>query len=62
MFSYVREQRLQLARALLKTEDLPVSAVGYRVGFGNPGAFATAYRRRFGQSPKQEQTAFESRR
>ena len=62
VFGYVREQRLQLARALLKSEDLPVSAIGYRVGFGNPGAFATAYRRRFGQSPKQEQTASLSRR
>lgn len=59
VFSYVREQRLQLARALLKTEDLPVSTVGYRVGFGNPGAFATAYRRRFGLAPSQEQSAFQ---
>ena len=60
VFGYVREQRLQLARALLRTRDLPVSAIGYQVGFGNPGAFATAYRRRFGQSPSQEQAASES--
>ena len=61
VFGYVREQRLQLARALLKTEDMPVSAIGYRVGFGNPGAFATAYRRRFGHTPSHEQSASQSR-
>ena len=62
VFAYVREQRLQLARALLRAKDQPVSAIGYRVGFGNPGAFATAYRRRFGHSPRQEQTASAVRR
>ena len=61
VFSYIREQRLQLARALLKTEDSPVSAIGYRVGFGNPCSFATAYRRRFGHSPSQEQSAVPTR-
>ena len=61
VFGYVREQRLQLARALLKTEDLQVSTIGYRVGFGNPAAFATAYRRRFGHSPRQDQAASQAR-
>ena len=61
VFGYVREQRLQLARALLMTEDLPVSAIGYRAGFGNPCSFATAYRRRFGHSPSQEQSTYQSR-
>ena len=54
VFGYVREQRLQMARALLRTQELPVSGIGYRVGFSNPAAFATAYRRRFGYPPSQE--------
>lgn len=61
VFGYVREQRLQLARALLRTDDLPVSAIGYRVGFGNPSAFSAAYRRRFGHTPRHEQSAAQSK-
>ncbi|GAB3120249.1 AraC family transcriptional regulator [Novispirillum itersonii subsp. nipponicum] len=56
IFEYVRNRRLELARTLLRSGDLPVSQVGYKVGFGNPGAFATAYRRRFGHPPSQEPT------
>lgn len=54
VFGYVREQRLQLARAMLRTQDLAVSQIGYRVGFNNAAAFATAYRRRFGYPPSSE--------
>lgn len=57
VFGYVREQRLQLARALLRTQDLAVSQIAYRVGFSNAAAFATAYRRRFGHPPSIEKTA-----
>ena len=54
VFGYIRERRLQMAQALLRTQELPVSGIGYRVGFNNPAAFATAYRRRFGYPPSQE--------
>ena len=54
IFSFLRDRRLELARAMLLTESLPVSQVGYRVGFNNPAAFATAYRRRFGRPPSAE--------
>ena len=54
IFKYVRDRRLDLAKAMLRTEDIPVSQIGYRVGFSNPGAFATAYRRRFGNSPSDD--------
>lgn len=50
----VRRQRLELAQTLLRTQAQPVSQIGYRVGFGNPGAFATAYRRHFGYPPSAE--------
>lgn len=57
VFGYVREQRLQFARALLRTQELAVSQIAYRVGFTNADAFATAYRRRFGHPPSSEKPA-----
>ncbi|MEN5081220.1 AraC family transcriptional regulator [Bosea sp. TWI1241] len=54
IFGYVRSRRLDLAQLLLRSQDLPVSAVGYRVGFASPAAFAAAYRRRFGYAPSLE--------
>ena len=54
VFSYVRGRRLELAQAMLRSQSIPVSQVGYRVGFSNPGAFATAYRRHFGRPPSAE--------
>ena len=52
IFDYVRDQRLALARALVTTSDLPISQVGFRVGYRSPAAFSTAYRRKFGLAPK----------
>ena len=54
VFSYVRGRRLELAQAMLRSQSIPVSQVGYQVGFSNPGAFATAYRRHFGRPPSAE--------
>lgn len=54
IFGHVRSRRLETAQYLLKTQDLPVAEVGYRVGFSSPAAFATAYRKRFGHAPSQK--------
>ncbi|WP_143038423.1 helix-turn-helix domain-containing protein [Nitratireductor aquibiodomus] len=54
IFGYLRVRRLEHAQQLLRETDLPVSQVAYRVGFSNPGAFATAYRRHFGHVPRDE--------
>lgn len=54
IFEYVRNRRLDHARSLLRDGNMPVSQVGYRVGFTSAAAFATAYRRRFGYPPSQE--------
>ena len=54
VFSYMRGRRLELAHEMLRSQSIPVSQVGYRVGFSNPGAFATAYRRHFGRPPSAE--------
>lgn len=51
VFGYVREQRLLMARCLLQEGDEAAAEIGRRVGFSNPAAFATAYKRRFGHPP-----------
>ncbi|MFD1330689.1 helix-turn-helix transcriptional regulator [Methylopila musalis] len=57
IFEYIRNRRLELARDLLRSRPMQVSQVGYLVGFGNPAAFATAYRRRYGFPPSCEKVA-----
>lgn len=54
IFGHVRNRRLETAQLLLRKRDLTVAEIGYRVGFTNPAAFATAYRRHFGYSPRHE--------
>lgn len=54
IFGYVRVQRLQMARVLLREYDLTVAEAGYRVGFVSPSAFTAAYRRFFGHPPGQD--------
>jgi AraC-like DNA-binding protein len=54
IFSYIRQQRLELSRALLRDTDLNIAEIGYQVGFSRPAAFTAAYRRHFGQPPTRE--------
>ncbi|AFJ02973.1 Transcriptional Regulator, AraC family [Methylophaga frappieri] len=54
IFAFFRDLRLDTARRILRCEGVSVTETGLRVGFSNPAAFATAYRRRFGHSPSQE--------
>ncbi|MCC6459621.1 MAG: helix-turn-helix domain-containing protein [Saprospiraceae bacterium] len=50
---YIRRYRLQRARQLLETTDLPVSEVAWKVGFENLSWFSQAYREEFGISPRE---------
>jgi AraC family transcriptional activator of pyochelin receptor len=47
----IAERRLELARSMLLTTDLPISSVGYESGYLNNASFARAFGRRFGRSP-----------
>ena len=49
--SYVTRVRLQEARLLLRTTQLPVGEIAYRVGFPDQSYFAQVYKRAFGQAP-----------
>ncbi len=49
---YLVGLRLEEARRLLDTSDLPVTEVGLRCGFGQPSHFSTAFRQATGHSPR----------
>lgn len=51
VFRFLRDQRLDRARAGLMQEGWTVSQAAYYVGYRHPTNFATAYRKRFGMAP-----------
>ena len=48
---YVTEWRMHLAEDLLVTTDLPVAAIGRRVGYDAEEAFSRAFKRSHGAAP-----------
>ncbi len=48
---YVTRQRMQTARLLLQSTDLPMAQIAYRVGYDAPEAFSRAFKRSFGVAP-----------
>jgi DNA-binding response OmpR family regulator len=51
-FEYLREQRLVRAQELLATTDRQIQQIADAVGFKRAGNFATAFRLRFGMTPR----------
>lgn len=58
IFAYLRNRRLDTARMILRTENVSITDVSFRVGFSSSTSFTTAYRRRFGYPPSQETNDF----
>ena len=52
-FEYLREQRLVRAQELLSTTDRPIQHIADAIGFKRGGDFATAFRQRFGMTPRE---------
>lgn len=52
--AYLTRWRMTVAASLLRETRLPITAVAQRVGYRNPYAFATAFRRVTGASPGAE--------
>jgi CheY-like chemotaxis protein len=52
-FEYLREQRLVRAQELLATTGLQIQQIADAVGFKRAGNFATAFRLRFGMTPRE---------
>ncbi|WP_460501662.1 helix-turn-helix transcriptional regulator, partial [Hymenobacter agri] len=50
---YIRTERLQVARELLRAQAGTVAEVCYRVGFNSPAHFSTAFSRQFGYPPSE---------
>lgn len=50
--AFVQDATVERARALLTDTDRPIMAVADAVGFTNPAAFASAFRRATGQTPR----------
>ncbi len=48
---FIRELRLVKGKELLENEDITVSEVSYRVGFGSPTYFSKCFREYFGVTP-----------
>lgn len=53
VFAYLRERNLQRARQALERDGVSVALAAELAGYGSAANFATAYRRRFGITPKQ---------
>ena len=52
VFGYLRDRRMQQAQLLLRSCDVTIAQVAIQVGYRNPEAFSTAFRRAFAVSPK----------
>ncbi|WP_185957426.1 helix-turn-helix transcriptional regulator [Saccharicrinis carchari] len=49
--SYINDQRLNAAKRLLETTQLPVVEVDEKVGFANQSYFSTLFKQYFGSTP-----------
>ncbi|MDD2730297.1 response regulator [Malikia sp.] len=52
VFEYLREARMEQARKLLRETSLAVQVIACDLGYDNPANFSTAFRARFGLSPR----------
>lgn len=53
VFGYLGEQRMSLAYELLKTKTQTIGEISSVVGYKNPQHFSSAFKKRFGLSPRQ---------
>ena len=54
MLQYVRQQRMELARVLLRQHKWQVAQIAYRLGYTHPANFNHAYKAYFGHPPGME--------
>ncbi len=57
IFGFVRESRLQRARAALERDGISIKRAAALAGYGSGANFATAFGRRFGITPKEARSA-----
>ncbi|WP_435769928.1 GlxA family transcriptional regulator [Nocardioides sp. SYSU DS0651] len=59
---WVTGERVAVARELLESTDLPIDRIGYRVGYGSPASFRTAFVQATGVSPRRYRASFAATR
>lgn len=52
VMAYAREQRLQRARRLLTKSEKAIKVIAHEVGYRHDSDFVTAFRKRFGVTPR----------
>ncbi len=55
--TYIADRRLSHAAELLRSSTAPVAAIANEVGYSSEAAFSRAFRRRYGQPPRQWRNA-----
>ena len=53
VYEWLREQRLVQAQSLLAVDGLQIQQIAAQVGFKRSGDFGTAFKRRFGMTPRE---------
>lgn len=53
IFDFIRQERLEAARAALASDGIPVSHAAHMAGYNNISSFTTAFRKAYGVTPKQ---------
>lgn len=54
LYTYLREQRMQLALQLLEDKHKTIKAIAKAAGFSHTSNFTHAFKRRFGVTPGEE--------
>ena len=52
VFGYLRDIRMEKARLLLENHELNINEIANEVGYSNPSHFATAFRKKYGVTPR----------
>ncbi len=53
IFDFIRQERLEAARAALASNGIPVSHAAHMAGYNNISSFTTAFRKAYGITPRQ---------
>lgn len=59
--AYILERKMELAKALLTDTNLPVSQIGYDIGFSDNHNFSNAFKKITGQSPSDYRNTYAER-
>jgi len=53
VYGYILDKKLEIAKARLEEGQLKVKEIAYEIGYENPSHFITAFKKKYGVTPKQ---------